>query len=92
MKFQQLTVYDLLEDREELDFDKSILKKIKGLEELLGKIPEYEITLKKPDFKGRIVKRAIWVGYFHSISDSGWNYDKEEVRSWRKVKEVNNEL
>lgn len=88
MKFQQLTVYDLLEDRDELDFDRSILKQIKGLEELRGKIPEYEITLKQPDFKGRIVKRAIWVGYFHSISDSGWNYEKAEVRSWRKVKEV----
>ena len=88
MKFQQLTVYDVLEDRDELNFDRSILKKIKGLEELRGKVPEYEIILINPDFKGRTVKRAIWVGYFHSISDSGWNYDREEVRSWRKVKEA----
>lgn len=67
-------------------FDKSLLAGIKGIDEIIPDLPKYEIVLKKADFKGRTRKTAVWVGYWHSINDSGWNYEMEDIESYTELK------
>ena len=63
-------------------FDKGLLEGIKGISDIVPLLPKYKIVLKTPDHTGRKEKIAVWVGYFHSISDSGWNYNLNEVERY----------
>lgn len=64
-------------------FDKKLLVGIKGIGDIVPILPKYIITLKEADYAGRIKKTAVWVGYFHSISDSGFNYNLDEIEHYK---------
>ena len=66
-------------------FDKKLLIGIKGISDITPILPKYKIILKQPDYAGRKEKIAVWVSYFHSISDSGWNYDLKDIESYEEI-------
>lgn len=66
-------------------FDESLLRGIKGISDIVPILPKYRIKLKSSDCEGRVIKVAVWVGHFHSINDSGWNYSLEEIESYKKI-------
>jgi len=66
-------------------FDKKLLIGIKGIDELFPVLPKYKIVLKRADYLGRKEKVSVWVGYFHSIGDSGWNYTLKEVEEYSLI-------
>ena len=85
----QLSIFDFpeylpdsLKELEPPPFDKKLLVGIKGISDIVPILPKYKIVLKRADFRGRKEKTAVWVGYFHSISDSGWNYNLKEIESY----------
>lgn len=88
----QMTIFDFpslipdsLKQLEAPPFDKKLLMGIKEISDITPILPKYKIVLKQPDFKGRKEKLAVWVTYFHSISDSGWNYDLKDIESYEEI-------
>lgn len=88
----QLSIFDFpsclpdsLKKLEAPPFNKKLLIGIKGISDIVPILPKYKIILKHADVVGRKEKIAVWVGYFHSISDSGWNYDLKEIESYSLV-------
>lgn len=76
---------DALKTLDAPPFDKKLLIGIKGLDDIVPILPKYKIVLKHADYFGRKEKTAVWVGYFHSISDSGWNYDLKEIEKYTLI-------
>ena len=70
------------------EFDISILEGIKGLDEIMGKLPRYMVTFKKPVFSlpfKSIAKICVYVGYWHSLD--GWNYEDKDIADWEYIGE-----
>jgi len=88
----QMTIFDFLElmpdglkKLEPPPFDKKLLIGIKGISDIVPILPKYKIVLKQLDYAGRREKIAVWVTYFHSINDSGWNYDLKDIESYEEI-------
>lgn len=84
-KHGQLTIFDYFK-KEPLkmpEFDDSILNGIKGLDEIMNRLPRYKVHFKKPVYDLPYYAKAkicVYVGYFHSLD--GWSYRNEEVEVW----------
>lgn len=88
----QMTTFDFpglipddFKNLESPPFDVGLLKSIKGLSDITPTLPKYKIVLKNPDYAGRKEKIAVWVTYFHSIDDSGWNYDLKDIERYEEI-------
>ena len=85
----QLTIYDVLGEQDPNkpikmpEYDRKILKGIKGLSEILDQVPKYLVTFKKPVFGGYTKKVCIYFGWWHSLD--GWNYNDKDILSWKKI-------
>lgn len=64
------------------EFDKSLLKGIKGLSEITPKLPRYRVTFKRPMYRG-LTDICVYVGYWHGLT--GWNYEQKDVKSYERI-------
>lgn len=64
-------------------YNKELLKGIKGLSDIVDKVPKYLVTFKKPVYGGYIKKVCIYVGYFHSLD--GWNYNNDKIKEYKEI-------
>lgn len=87
--YEQYTLYDYIDEPNPNEpikmptYDKKILKGIKGLSDIIDKVPKYLVTFKNPVFgkpNYHKTKICIYVGWWHSLD--GWNYKDEQVERW----------
>lgn len=84
----QYSLFDYIkeypEEKQPPEFkNKDILKNIKGLSEIINKLPKYLVTFKRPVFGGYKRKICIFIGYWHSLD--GWNYDNKNIIDWNEI-------
>ena len=92
----QLNIFDFIPNPDapiELpDFDESILKGIKGWDEIIPSLPRYKVYFKKPVFSlpyPSIAKICVFVGQFHSLD--GWTYENKDIKSYEYIGDYDSE-
>jgi hypothetical protein len=88
----QMNIFNFIPDPdapiEMPDFDESLLVGIKGLDEIMYKLPRYKVYFKHPVYSlpfPCIAKICVFVGYWHSLD--GWNYKDKEIKSYEYIGE-----